>query len=122
MAEIKMHKINATGQKLGRLAAQVAGLLRGKGKPAFLRHLDMGDEVQVFNIQNLKFTGKKLEQKIYYKHSGYPGGLTKRTLEEVFKKDPRNVLRQAVFGMLPKNRTRAKIIKRLKIYQGEIKK
>lgn len=122
MAEIKMHKIDATGQKLGRLAAQVAVLLRGKGKPAFLRHLDMGDEVQVFNIQNLKFTGKKLQQKIYYKHSGYPGGLTKKTLEEGFKKDPKNVLRRAVLGMLPKNRTRAKIIKRLKIYQGEIKR
>ena len=122
MAEIKMHKIDATEQKLGRLAAQVAVLLRGKGKPAFLRYIDAGDEVQVFNIKNLKFTGKKLEQKIYYKHSGYPGGLRKRTLEEAFKKDPKNVLRQAVLGMLPKNRTRAKIIKRLKIYQGEIKR
>ena len=116
MAETKIHKVDASGKSLGRLAAQIAVLLRGKGKAVFVRHIDMGDQVEVYNAKNLKFTGKKLEQKIYYKHSGYPGGLTKKSLGEKFEKDPSWVLRQAVLGMLPKNKTRSKTIKRLKIY------
>lgn len=116
----KIHKIDASGQVLGRLAVQIAVLLRGKKKPAFLRHIDSGDEIEVFNAQNLKFTGKKMKQKIYYKHSGYPGGLRKRSLGEIFLQNPAAVLRQAVYGMLPKNRTRDKIIKRLKIFKGNI--
>jgi len=116
MAETKIHKIDASGETLGRLAARIAVLLRGKGKAEFLRHIDMGDEVEVTNVKNLKFTGKKLEQKIYYKHSGYPGGLAKKNLGEKFAKDPSFVLRQAVMGMLPKNKTRSKTIKKLRIY------
>jgi large subunit ribosomal protein L13 len=117
----KSHKIDARDQILGRLAVRVAVLLRGKGKAEFLRHIDMGDEVEVFNAKDMKFSGKKETQKIFYKHSGYMGGLHKRSLGEKFKKNPSDVLRQAVFGMLPKNRTRSKIIKRLKIHQGDIK-
>lgn len=115
----KTHKIDASGKALGRLAAEIAVLLRGKGKANFQRHLDLGDGVEVSNIEKLKFTGKKFKQKEYFKHSGYPGGLIKRTLEEKFTKDPVQVLRHAVFGMLPKNKTRAKTIKRLKIYKGD---
>ncbi|MBI4708815.1 MAG: 50S ribosomal protein L13 [Candidatus Portnoybacteria bacterium] len=117
--EQKTHKIDAKDQILGRLAVKVAVLLRGKGKPAFLRYLDAGDRVEVSNIEKIKFTGKKLKQKSYWRHSGYPGGLKEESLEKVFEKDPAKVLRQAVLGMLPKNRTRAKIIKRLIIRQGE---
>jgi len=122
MAETKIHKIDASGKILGRLAAQIAVLLRGKGKAVFLRHMDMGDQVEVYNAKNLKFTGKKSEQKIYYKHSGYPGGLRKKSLGEKFKKDSCWVLRQAVLGMLPKNKTRSKTIKKLKIYKEEVRK
>ncbi|MFH0852495.1 MAG: 50S ribosomal protein L13 [bacterium] len=113
--ETKIHKIDATGKILGRLAADVSVLLRGKGKPSFLKHVDAGDIVEVSGVEKLKFSGKKLRQKIYYKHSGYPGGLRKETLEKKFAKNPAEVLRLAVLGMLPKNKTRAKVIKRLKI-------
>lgn len=117
--EQKIHKIDASGQILGRLAVSVAVLLRGKNKAGFLRHIDKGDEVEVFNVEKISFTGKKMEQKIYYRHSGYPGGLKEETLERKFLKDPSSVLRQAVLGMLPKNRTRAKLIKKLKIHIGD---
>ncbi len=110
------HKIDASGKILGRLATQVAILLRGKNKPVFLRYKDSGDTVEVFNADKLKFTGKKLKQKIYFRHSGYPGGLTAISLEKKLSKNPAQVLRQAVLGMLPKNKTRAKIIKRLRVY------
>jgi large subunit ribosomal protein L13 len=120
MTETKIHKIDASGKSLGRLAAEIAVMLRGKGKAEFLRHVDMGERVEVYNVKDLKFTVKKLEQKIYYKHSGYPGGLAKKNLGEKFAKDPIWVLRQAVFGMLPKNKTRSKTIKRLKIFKSEL--
>lgn len=113
--ETKTHEIDASGKILGRLAAEVAVLLRGKQKAGFLRHIDAGDSVEVFNVEKLKFSGKKLRQKIYYKHSGYLGGLHQEKLEDKFKKSPAQVFRLAVLGMLPKNKTRAKIIKRLKI-------
>lgn len=115
------HKIDASGKILGRLATQVAILLRGKNKPVFLRHKDSGDTVEVFNADKLKFTGKKLKQKIYFRHSGYPGGLTAISLEKKLSKNPAQVLRQAVLGMLPKNKTRAKIIKRLIVYTSSEK-
>jgi len=117
--EQKIHKIDASSKILGRLATEVAVLLRGKQKAGFLRHIDSGDAVRVFNVEKLKFSGKKLNQKIYYKHSGYPGGLRREKLVDKFVKDPAGVLRQAVLGMLPKNKTRAKIIKRLRIFKGE---
>jgi len=107
--------IDASDKPLGRLAQEVAKILRGKDKPDFMPHKDTGAFVVVENINKIKITGKKLKQKIYYHHSGYPGGLKKIPMEKVFKKDPGEVLRRAVWGMLPKNKLRAKMIKRLKI-------
>ena len=112
--ERKIHIIDAKGKILGRLASQIAILLRGKHKRDFDPSKDMGDVVIVKNVDKMKFTGKKLKKKKYYWHSGYPGGLKERTLEEMFKKDPKWVLREAVLGMLPKNRLRKRMIKRLK--------
>lgn len=119
--EILTHTINASGKILGRLAADIAIILRGKQKAAFLSYIEPSDQVVVFNAQNIKVTGKKMTQKVYRTHSLYPGGLKEKKLEEVFKNNPSWVLREAVYGMLPKNRTRDKIIKNLKIYNGEIK-
>lgn len=108
------HIIDADGVVLGKLGVQVTNLLRGKGKPDFYRHKDMGDFVTIKNVEKMKFTGKKFKQKIYYRHTGYLGGLKKPTLENVFDKSPSEVLRKAVMGMLPKNKLRAIQIKRLK--------
>ena len=113
--ERKTHTIDATGKVLGRLATQIAILLRGKHKPNFLPRKDMGDFVIVRNVEKLKITGKKMEQKKYFTHSEYLGGWKEIPLKILFKKDPAKVFKKAVFGMLPKNRLRAKIIKRLKI-------
>ena len=109
------HTIDATNKVLGRLATEIAVLLRGKDKPDFAPNKDMGDFVTVKNFSKIKITGKKFEQKIYYHHTGYLGGLKKVSLKKLFEKDPGEVLKKAVFGMLPKNKLRAKQIKRLKI-------
>jgi large subunit ribosomal protein L13 len=109
----KLHKLDATGQTVGRLATQIVGLLRGKNKAEFQAHLDLGDIVAVANISQLKFTGKKLAQKEYHHYSGYRGGLRSRTMGEVFAKNPDDVLRRAVFQMLPPIKLRAAMIKRL---------
>jgi len=109
----KTHKIDATDQVLGRLATQIATLLRGKNKPEFQSYLDGGDNVIITNAAKIKITGKKLEQKIYYHYSGYPGGLKEKKMGEVFTKDPAEVLKRAVWNMLPKNKLRAQMIKRL---------
>ncbi len=108
------HTIDAVGQPLGRLAVEIAVLLRGKHRPDFMPNKDAGDFVIIKNIEKIKFTGKKFEKKIYYHHTGYLGGLKETPLKTLFKKDPDRVLRKAVFGMLPKNKLRAKQIKRLK--------
>ena len=113
--ERKTHTIDATGKALGRLASEIAVLLRGKQKSDFVPYKDTGDFVIVKNIDKIRFTGKKLEQKKYYHHTGYLGSLKAVSLKELFKKNPTEVLRKAVFGMLPKNKLRARIIKRLKI-------
>jgi len=109
------HIIDATGKVLGRLATEIAILLRGKHKADFVPYKDMGDFVMIKNINKIKLTGKKMEQKKYYRHSGYLGGLKEIPLEKVFEKNSDLVLKKAVFGMLPKNKLRAKMIKRLKI-------
>ena len=109
------HTIDATGKVLGRLAAQIAILLRGKHKPDFVPYKDMGDFVVVKDVGKLKITGKKMEQKKYFRHTGYLGGVKEISLKQLFKENPAEVLRKAVFGMLPKNKLRAKQIKRLKI-------
>ncbi|MGM0439210.1 MAG: 50S ribosomal protein L13 [Patescibacteria group bacterium] len=112
--ERQTHTIDATDKSPGRLASKIAVLLRGKNKPDFEKHKDMGDEVFVENVDKMKLTGKKVEQKKYYSHSGYPGGLKEKSMEELMEDHPDEVLRRAVFGMLPKNKLRAKQIKRLK--------
>lgn len=112
--ERNTHIIDATGKVLGRLASKIAILLRGKHKPHFVPYKDMGDFVIVKNVEKIKITGKKMEQKKYFRHSGYPGGAKEVSLKVLFQKNPGEVLRKAVFGMLPKNKLRAKQIKRLK--------
>lgn len=110
------HKINATEKPLGRLACEVALLLRGKDQPNFVPYSDMGGNVIVENIDKMKITGKKLKDKVYRHHTGFPGGFTEITMDELIaKKGMGEVLRRAVFGMLPKNKLRPKMMKRLKI-------
>jgi len=110
----KTHTIDAAGHPLGRLAVEIAMLLRGKHRPDFAPNKDAGDFVVVKNIEKIKFTGKKIDKKIYYHHTGYLGSLKEIPLKTLFEKDPIKVLRKAVFGMLPKNKLRAQQIKRLK--------
>jgi len=110
----KTHTIDATNKVLGRLATQIAILLRGKHRPDFAPYKDTGDFVVVKNVDRIKFTGKKIEKKKYYHHTGYLGGLKEMPLKKLFKKNPSEVLRKAVYGMLPTNKLRAKQIKRLK--------
>jgi large subunit ribosomal protein L13 len=113
--ERKTYTIDATNKILGRLAVQISNLLRGKKKPGFVPYKDMGDIVIVNNIKEIKVTGKKADQKLYRHHTGYLGGLVEKTYKEVFKKDPGQVLKKAIWGMLPKNTLRDEQIKRLKI-------
>jgi large subunit ribosomal protein L13 len=112
--------IDAEGKTLGRLATQIADLLRGKGKPQYTPHIDTGDFVVVVNAEKVHVTGKKMEQKLYHRHSGYPGGLRTRTLAEQLSRRPEEVLRKAVKGMLPKNKLAARQIVKLKIYAGPV--
>ncbi|MBL7156138.1 MAG: 50S ribosomal protein L13 [Candidatus Pacebacteria bacterium] len=108
------HTIDVTDKVLGRIATRIALLLRGKHKPSFVLNQDVGDFVVIKNTDKLKFTGKKFDQKIYYHHSGYMGGLKKVPLKKIFNKNPGEILKKAVYGMLPKNKLRPKQIKRLK--------
>ncbi len=110
--------VDAESKTLGRLATQIADLLRGKGKPQYTPHVDTGDFVIVVNAEKVHVTGNKLAQKIYYRHSGYPGGLRQRTLAEQLARRPEEVLRKAVRGMLPKNKLASAQITKLKIYAG----
>jgi len=110
--------VDAEGKTLGRLATQIADTLRGKRKPQYTPHVDTGDFVIVVNAEKVRVTGNKLDQKRYYRHSGYPGGLRSRTLREQLDRRPTEVLRVAVKGMLPKNRLARQQITKLKIYAG----
>jgi large subunit ribosomal protein L13 len=110
--------VDASTTPLGRLSTQVASLLIGKGKPSFTKHVDVGDYVIVINTDNLVVTGKKLTDKMYYKHSGFPGGLSEATLQEKIDKDSTQVIIKAVRGMLPVNKLRADRLMRLKVYPG----
>jgi len=110
--------VDAEGKTLGRLATQIAERLRGKGKVVFAPHVDTGDFVVVVNAEKIAVTGKKLDEKMYYKHSGYPGGLRERTLREQLNRQPTEVLRKAVKGMLPRNRLGRAQLTKLKIYAG----
>jgi len=110
--------VDATGQTLGRLATQIADVLRGKRKPEYTPHIDTGDFVVVINAEKITVTGNKLAAKRYYRHSGYPGGLRSRTLEEMLARRPEEVIRLAVKGMMPRNRLARKQLTKLKIYAG----
>jgi len=110
--------VDAEGQTLGRLATQIADALRGKRKPTYTPHVDTGDFVVVINAEKISVTGAKLHEKMYYRHSGYPGGLKKRTLNDMLERRPEEVIRLAVRGMLPKNRLARKQLTKLKVYAG----
>jgi len=110
--------IDAADKTLGKIATQVANLLMGKHKPIYAPHIDTGDYVVVINAAKVKVTGKKAEQKTYYRHSGYPGGLKSQRFEELFGKDPSRVIELAVKGMLPHNRLGRAMFKKLKVYSG----
>ena len=116
--EQSWYLVDADGQILGRLATEIADTLRGKHKPEYTPHVDTGDFVIVVNAEKIHVTGKKLEQKIYYRHSGYPGGLRERTLAEQLARRPEEVIRKAVKGMLPKNKLAAAQLRKLKVYAG----
>ena len=111
--------IDATDRTLGRVATEAANLLMGKHKPLYAPYIDTGDYVVVVNAAKVQVTGKKPEQKIYYRYSGYPGGLKSPTFREVFDKDPTRVIELAVKGMLPHNRLGRAMIKKLKVYPGD---
>lgn len=110
--------VDADGATLGRLATRIASALRGKHKVAFTDHLDVGDAVVVLNASKIRVTGKKLQQKMYARHSGYPGGFRAETLERLLSRRPEEVIRRAVRGMLPRNRLGDKMIRKLYIYSG----
>ena len=112
------HVIDATDVRLGRLAVQVANLLRGKHKPIFAPHVDTGDFVIVVNADKVSLSGNKRVTKLAYRHSGYPGGLSATPFGELLEKDPRKAIEKAVWGMLPKNRLGRQMLKKLKVYAG----
>jgi large subunit ribosomal protein L13 len=120
-SEIKRqwHTIDASGKILGKVATEAASLLMGKHKPIFSRHLDSGDFVVITNAEKVKVSGNKSKQKLYYRHSGYPGGLKSISLEKLSQTEPTRVIEYAVKGMLPKNRLRDGMMKRLRVYVGE---
>jgi len=114
----RWYVVDAEGQTLGRLATRIADALRGKDKPTYTPHVDTGDFVVVVNAEKIQVTGKKLDQKLYHRHSGYPGGLRSRPLREQLERRPTEVLRKAVKGMLPRNKLARAQIGKLKIYAG----
>ncbi len=117
--ERQWHVIDASDKILGKLATEAAKLLMGKHKPIFSRHLDTGDFVVVINAEKVRFSGKKVEQKLYYRHSGYPGGLKSISLGRLMETNPSRVIEHAVKGMLPHNRLGAQMLKKLRVYVGE---
>lgn len=121
VSEIKRdwHVIDATDQVLGRLATRVARLLMGKHKPIFSRNLDVGDYVVIINAGKVRVTGDKAKQKVYYRHSGYPGGLKSITYDKLMQANPTRVIEHAVKGMLPHTRLGANMMKKLKVYVGD---
>ena len=110
--------VDAEGRILGRMATEIADLIRGKKKPQFTSHLDTGDFVVVINAEKIKVTGRKLEQKKYYSHSLYPGGIKEETLKDLLAKKPEEVIKKAVWGMVPKGKLGRALYKKLKVYRG----
>ena len=116
--ERKWYVVDAEGQTLGRLATEIATILRGKNKPEYTPHVDTGDFVVVVNAEKVAVTGRKAEQKVYRRHSGYPGGLKETSYEQMMERRPTEILRRAVKGMMPKNRLARQQLRKLKIYAG----
>jgi large subunit ribosomal protein L13 len=116
--EKKWWLVDADGKVLGRLATRVAVLLRGKHKPQFAAFVDTGDFVVIINAEKISVTGQKIEEKVYYSHSQYPGGLKAKTLKDVLEKEPEEAIRKAVWGMIPKNKLGRAVFKKLKVYRG----
>ena len=114
----KWYVVDAEGQTLGRLSSEIAKVLRGKNKPTYTPHIDTGDNVIVVNAEKIKVTGKKLDQKIYYNHSDFPGGMRETTLKEMLAKKPEDVITLAVKGMLPKGPLGRSMITKLHVYAG----
>ena len=111
--------VDAEGETLGRLASRIAPILKGKHKPIYTPHLDCGDFVIIVNAEKVRVTGRKLDQKLYYRHSGYPGGLKSISLRDQLNRYPERVLQAAIRGMLPKNKLGRRMIKKLKVYAGD---
>ena len=116
--EKRWYLVDATGKRVGRLASEIARILRGKNKPIYTPHVDTGDFVVVVNAEKVVFTGGKWEKKIYYHHTGYPGGIKSIKAKDLLKKKPEEILRKAVKGMLPKNPLGRKMLKKLKVFAG----
>lgn len=117
--EQKWFVVDADGLVLGRLASRVASIVRGKTKPIFTPHVDTGDNVIILNADKVRLSGRKLDAKKYYRHSGYPGGITEITARKLLGKKPEEVLRHAIWGMLPHNKLGRRLLKKVKIYAGE---
>jgi large subunit ribosomal protein L13 len=116
--DYRWYLVDAEGKVLGRLATKLADLLRGKNKPTFTPHLDTGDFVIIVNAEKVSLTGKKMKDKIYYRHTGYPGGIKEMSAEKLLAKKPTEMIRMAVKGMLPKNSLGRQMLRKLKIYAG----
>jgi large subunit ribosomal protein L13 len=116
--ERKWYVVDAEGKHLGRLATEIVRVLRGKNKPQYTPHVDVGDFVVVVNADRVALTGRKAEQRVYRRHSGYPGGMKETSYEQMLARKPTEVLRKAVYGMMPKTRLARKQFKKLKIYAG----
>ncbi len=117
-SERKWYVIDATDKVLGRMSTGIAMRLMGKDKPTYTPHADIGDFIVVVNAEKVRLTGKKLDKKIYYWHTGYPGGIKSQTARERLEKDPASIISEAVRGMLPKNRLGKQMLKKLKVYAG----
>lgn len=111
--------VDAEGETLGRLASRIAPILKGKHKPVYTPHMDCGDYVIIVNAEKVRVTGRKMDQKLYYRHSGYPGGLRSISLRDQLAKHPERVLQAAIRGMLPKNKLGRRMLKKLKVYAGD---
>jgi len=118
LAQRRWYVVDAEGKILGRMASEIAKVLRGKNKPIFTPNVDAGDFVIVVNARGIKLTGKKLAKKVYYRHTEYPGGIRQRTAAQMLAEKPEQLVRLAVKGMLPKNRLSRKLVTKLKVYPG----
>jgi large subunit ribosomal protein L13 len=118
LAQRQWYVVDAQGKVLGRMASEIAKILRGKNKPIFTPNADAGDFVIVINARGVKLTGKKLQKKVYYRHTEYPGGIRERTAEKMLEEKPEDLILLAVKGMLPKNRLSRRLVTKLKVYAG----